>query len=196
MSKRLIAVLLLLVLPPVLEAEVTILLEPKSHEGYEIRDGKIYFRKGSAGMILEPVGNEAIARYYSERGSQLGNPFSNLGGDMQQSTIFLLTLLNRTNGNLTFTPRYVTMKIRTEAYFPMDFTVLLQYTEGLDSYTQQVLQKSVFHQPELVQPGKVVSKFLIFPALPKKFDDVTLEFDYLYFESSELKPHFFFTRKK
>jgi|GEM_PF-4968033 len=169
-------------------------LHPKEHEGYDVKDDKIYFRHGSAGLILEVATPEKIAQYYRDRGSSIGNPFEKLGGEVQNATIFLLTLLNRTNGNLTFTPRYVLVKIKTEAYFPLDYMVLLDILES-QRPIGKILEKSIYHSPELLQSGKVVSKFLVFPELPKKFDQLRVEFDYLYFEDFEVKSTFYFTTK-
>ena len=107
-------------------------LHPKAHEGYDIKDDRIYFRHGDAGLILEAATPAKIEQYFRDRGSNMGNPFVKFGGDLQNATIFQLTLLNRTNGSLTFTPRYVLVKIKTEAYFPLDYTVLLDKFMGED----------------------------------------------------------------
>jgi hypothetical protein len=106
-----------------------------------------------------------------------------------------VTLLNRTNGSVTFTPRYVIARIKTEAYFPLDYLSMMEVVEQEDLTGRKLLEKSIYHSPELLHPGAVVSKFLIFPELPKKFDDIRLSFDYLYFENSEVKSDFIFTTK-
>lgn len=167
-------------------------LVPKQHESYEVKEGKIYYRQGSAGLILEAANSDAIAAYFKDRGAELGNPFAVPGGELRDSTFFLVTMLNRTNGNLTFTPRYVTLKIKTEASFPLDFTVLLGMLENFNAHHRKILADSIYHSPETVRPGKVISKFLIFPPLPKKFRELKLEFDYLYFEDKEIRLNFFF----
>ena len=170
-------------------------LHPKPHEGYEVKEGKIYFRRGNAGIILEVASPETIEKYYSDRGAKIENPFSQFSADMHNGAIFLVTLLNRTNGSLTFTPRYVIGKIKSEAYFPLDSLTLMEIFEDVDSGKRKILENSIFHAPELLHPGMVVSKFLVFPVLPKKFDDIKLQFDYLYFENAEIKSEFFFTTK-
>lgn len=170
-------------------------LRPKPHDGYEVKDGKIYFRKGNAGIVLEVASAEMIGNYYRERGLEMGNPFARLGTGMQNPAFFLVTLLNRTNGSLTFTPRYVIAKIKTEAYFPLDYLSMMEVMEDEQTGIRKILEKSIYHSPELLHPGTVVSKFLIFPELPKKFDDLRLSFDYLYFETTEIKSDFFFTTK-
>lgn len=167
-------------------------LVPKQHESYEVKESKIYYRHGNAGLILEVANADSIAAYFKERGAELGNPFGIPGGELRDSTFFLVTLLNRTNGNLTFTPRYVTLKIKTEASFPLDFTVLLGMLEYYNVNHRKILANSIYHSPETVRPGKVIRKFLIFPPLPKKFREVKLEFDYLYFEDKEIRLNFFF----
>jgi len=55
-----------------------------------------------------------------------------------------------------------------------------------------LLEKSIFHSSEVVQPGKVITKFLIYPQLPKKVEELRLSFDYLYFENAEIKSDFYF----
>jgi len=145
MPKYLAILLILIASCSVIFAENANLFDPEFHEGYDVKDGKIYFRRGEGGLILENVGKDAIAKYYAERGRDLGNPFNALGGDMQTATIFLLTMLNRTNGNMTFTPGYVTLKIKDEAFFPMDFTVLLDFIENQEEPIHTVIEKSVFH---------------------------------------------------
>jgi hypothetical protein len=170
-------------------------LHPKPHDGYEIKDGKIYFRHGEAGLILEVATPDKIQKYYKERGSEIANPFEKLGGEIENATIFLVTLLNRTNGSLTFTPRYVLAKIKSEGYFALDYTVMLDILETQQPPMKKLLENSIFHSPEIVQPGTVVTKFLVFPQMPKKIDDLRLEFDYLYFENFEVKSTFFFTTK-
>jgi len=193
---KLVTFALILICSQFVFADVANFLEPEQHEGYDLRDGKMYFRRGEAGLILENVGPQEIAKYYSDRGVNLGNPFSGLGGDTQPAAIFLLTILNRTNGNVTFTSRYVTLKIKTEAFFSMDFTDLLDFTEGQNKPIPEILENSVFHSSEIIRPGKIVSKFLIFPALPKKFDRLKLIFDYVFFEKNEVSMSFYFNRKK
>jgi len=171
-------------------------LVPVPHEDYEIKDHTIYYRSGNVGIVLESATDATITKYYSDRGIDLGNPFSRLGGEMQGASIFMLTLINRTSGSLTFTPRYITLKIKTEAYFPLDFTVLLVIVDGQDKKIQDVLQKSIYHSPDSLSAGQVVTKFLIFPALPKKFEEIKLDFDYLYYGSQEIRTSFYFSRKK
>lgn len=193
MPKNLIAIVIVLLSISILSfAEATPTLVPKQNESYEVKEGKIYYRHGNAGMILEAASADAIAAYYKERGAELGNPFGIPGGELRDSTFFLVSLLNRTNGNLTFTPRYVTLKIKTEASFPLDFTVLLGMLENYNVDHRKILTNSIYHSPETVRPGKVISKFLIFPPLPKKFREVKLEFDYLYFEDKEIQVNFYF----
>jgi hypothetical protein len=175
-----------------LTASTPLILTPKEHEPYEIKEGKIYYRHGNAGLILEQADDSRIAAYFKERGAELGNPFGRPGAELRESTFFLLTLINRTNGNLTFTPRYVTLKIKTEANFPLDFTVLLGMLEDFDAHQKKIVTDSIFHSPETIRPGEIISKFLIFPPLPKKFKEIKLEFDYLYFEDKEIRLNFYF----
>ena len=172
------------------------ILLPKEHDPYDIKENKIYYRHGNAGLILEQADDNAIAAYYKDRGIELGNPFGRRASELKESTFFLLTLVNRSNGNLTFTPRYVTLKIKTEASFPLDFTVLLGMLEEFNLREQQIVTNSVFHSPETVRPGEVMSKFLIFPQLPKKVHEVKLEFDYLFFEDKEIRLNFYFLNRK
>jgi hypothetical protein len=193
MSKRLILILILI--GCAFSAAGAIDLRPKAHEGYEIKDGKIYFRRGNAGIMLEVATPLMIEKYFKDRGSDIGNPFAEMTSGMQNPAFFLVTLLNRTNGSLTFTPRYVIAKIKTEAYFPLDYLSMMEVVEQSTIPRRKLLEKAVYHSPELLHPGAVVSKFLIFPELPKKFDDLRLSFDYLYFENSEVKSDFFFTTK-
>jgi hypothetical protein len=195
MSKRLILPLLVLFFALATLDANPLVLHPKAHEGYEIKDGKIYFRRGNAGIILEVANSGIIEKYYSERGAQIENPFLNLGGDVQTSAIFLVTLLNRTNGSLSFTPRYVIGRIKTEAYFPLDSLTMMEVFEDIEPRKRKIMENSIFHMPELLHPGMIVSKFLVFPALPKKFEEIRLQFDYLYFENTEIKSDFFFTTK-
>jgi len=198
MSKliKLLAIVIVLYLSHAGSAVTPLELVPVPHEGYEIKGSTIYYRSENVGLVLESANDATIAKYYLDRGIDLGNPFSRLGGDMQGASIFMLTLINRTTGSLTFTPRYITLKIKTEAYFPMDFTVLLGIVDGQEKRIQDVLQKSVYHSPDSLSSGQVVTKFLIFPALPKKFEQIKLEFDYLYYGSQEIRTAFYFARKK
>jgi hypothetical protein len=149
MQKRLsfnVFILAILSLAPLIfGADVQLPLHPKSHEGYEVKDDKIYFRHGDAGLILEVATPEKIAKYYKERGSEVTNPFEKLGGNLENATIFLVTLLNRTNGNLTFTPRYVLAKIKSEAYFPLDYMVMLDILETQQRPMKKLLENSIFH---------------------------------------------------
>ena len=193
MPKRLILSLLLLL--SVLAQVEAAGLRPKPHEGYEIKEGKIYFRRGNAGIMLEVASPQMIEKYFKDRGADVGNPFAQMSSGMQNPAFFLVTLLNRTNGSLTFTPRYVIAKIKTEAYFPLDYLTMMEVVEQEQTERRKLLEKAIYHSPELLHPGTIVSKFLIFPELPKKFDDLRLSFDYLYFENSEVKSDFFFTTK-
>ncbi len=198
MSKqlKLLAIFIVLFVSQIAGATAALELVPVAHEGYDIKDGTIYFRSGNVGLVLEAANDATIAKYYRDRGIDLGNPFSRLGGEMQGASIFMLTLINRTTGSLTFTPRYITLKIKTEAFFPMDFTILLGILDGQEKRIQDVLQKSVYHSPDSISPGQVATRFLIFPALPKKYEEIKLEFDYLYYGSQEIRTAFYFARKK
>jgi hypothetical protein len=169
---------------------------PKPHEGYEVKDGKIYYRQGKAGAIIEPADDQVIVRYFQERGSSDANPFVGSDEEFSNSTFFLISLVNHSKGALTFTPGYVTLKIKTDASFPIDFTVLMGIMQGMDAYPAKLLEKSIFHSPEMIQSGDSVSKFLVFPPLPHNDSELKMEFDYLFFESTELKQFFYFTRQK
>jgi hypothetical protein len=193
MQKQLIFSLLLVLLALVETGAST--LRPKPHESYEVKNGKIYFRKGNAGIMLEVASSQMIEKYFKDRGADVGNPFTKISSGMQNPAFFLVTLINRTNGSLTFTPRYVIAKIKTEAYFPLDYLTMMEVVEQEDTARRKLLEKAIYHSPELLHPGAVVSKFLIFPELPKKYDDIRLAFDYLYFENSEVKSEFIFTTK-
>jgi hypothetical protein len=178
------------------EESVDLVIVPKPHEGYEVKDGKVFYRYGKAGLILEPANEETIARYFTERGSSVKNPFLDAGEELSNSTFFLLSLINHSNGSLTFTPGYVALKIKTEASFPIDFTVLLSTSQNTDAYHRKLLENSIFHSPETIQPGDSSTKFLIFPPLPKKEAELKMEFDYLFFETKEMKMAFYFSRLK
>ena len=191
-----IAILIILLLSQLAAATGPAELAPVPHEGYEVKEQKAFYRSGNIGLVLEAANDATIASYYRERGIDLGNPFKRFGGEMQTASIFMLSLINRTNSTLTFTPSYITLKIKTEAYFPMDFTVLIGFLDGLEKKIQDVLRKSVFHSPDSVPPGQVVTGFLIFPALPKKMDQIKLEFDYLYAGTQEIRTAIYFARKK
>lgn len=169
---------------------------PKPHEGYEVKDGKVFYRKGQAGVMIQPANETVIAQYFTERGSKVPNPFLNAEEEFQNSTYFLVSLINRSKGTLTFTPQYVALKIKTDASFPMDFTLLLGIMQDMDAYSSKLVEQSVFHSPETIQPGNVSTKFLIFPPLPKKESELKMEFDYSFFESKELKMFFYFLHQK
>ncbi len=168
---------------------------PKPQDGYEVKDGKIFYRHGKAGLILEPADETVIDRYFTERGSSIANPFRNADPELGNSTFFLLSLINQSKGTLTFTPGYIALKIKTEASFPMDFTVLMGIMQGLDAFYRKLLDQSVYHSPEAIQPGNTLTKFLVFPQLPPKKSELKMEFDYLFFESKELKNYFYFIRQ-
>ena len=124
----------------------------------------------------------------------MGNPF--LREEFQNPTVFIVTIFNRTNGNATFTPGLVALKIKDEASFPLDYIILMQAIEGLPARDKRVLEESIFHSPETIPHGEVISKFLLFPPLPDKNLEFRLEFDYLYFESKEVRTKFYFTKER
>lgn len=174
-------------------AEVLTNFHPVAHEGYDVKEGKIYLRYGTTGMILETANDESIARYYLDRGIQLGNPFHAMGEGQEGPSIFLITFLNRGKGTISFTPSYVIMKVKDESFFPMDFGELWSFISNLEPPVQKVMQKSIYHSPENVRPGEIVTKLLVFPAIPQKMTEFTLEFDFLYLENHELRPVFYFS---
>jgi hypothetical protein len=146
-------------------------------------------------MILKSVRGNDVPNYYSSRGAQwIGNPFNR--EEFAGPTVFMLTIFNHTNGNATFTPGLVTIKIGEEASFPVDYISLAQAIEGLPAQEKRVLEDSIFHSPETIKPGQVVSKFLLFPPLPEKNLEFKLEFDYLYFESKEVSAKFYFKKER
>lgn len=165
------------------------------HEGYEVKDEQIYFRSGSAGIILNPVRGQQAANYYAERGAAwIGNPFQR--AEFASPTIFLVTIFNRTNGNATFTPGMVTIRIKTEASFPVEYSTLLGALEAFNTNERKILEKSIFHSPEIIRKGDVVSKFLLFPPLPEKALEFKLDFDFLYFEQKEVRARFYFKQER
>ena len=199
MSKRLIVILLVLLSSYAHakkddNAVYEIILQPRPE--YEIKGNAIYYRNGKAGMIFELADGDTIGKYYSDRGApQMGNPFQQ-DPELQQSTIFLVTLVNKTNGVLTFTPGYVVMKVKDDASPAMDFTQMLTLLESYPQGVRKILDNSIFHSPEAVRPGQVVSKFLFLPALPKKEVDFRIEIDYLYFDHQEVRTKFYYSIRK
>lgn len=172
-------------------------IHPKPEKGYEVKDDKIFYRAGNAGLILELMNTDSIAHFYKDHGAQIGDPLTGLDSETAGATIFLLTLINRTHGTLTFTPNYAILKIKDEATFAMDFTVLLPMLDNLDQSTRKIVEDSVFHSPEVIQPGQVLTKFLLFPQLPKKFDEFKLGFDYIFFgDNKNSKCDFYFKHVK
>ena len=200
MSKTIVTISIILLLSYVIctaeDKNFELEIVPKTHDGYEVKDGKIYYRYGKAGLILEPANATVIRQYFSERGSSVANPFLDTDEQLENGTFFLLSLINHSKGTLTFTPGYIALKIKTEASFPIDFTVLMSIMQGLDPYNRKLLEQSIYHSPEIIQPGDSETKFLVFPPLPKKESELKMEFDYLFFENKELKTFFYFTRQK
>ena len=171
-----------------------ILAEP--HEGYEVRDNIIYYRQGNAGMIFELADGNTVAKYFADRGAaRLGNPFLQ-APDLAASTAFLVTLINKTFGNLTFTPNYVLMKVGDTTSFPMDYSNLLGSMQEFPLDVQKILDKSIFHSPESIRPGETVSKFLLLPALPRKNTNFKLDIDNMYFQNKEVRTSFRYTIRK
>jgi hypothetical protein len=130
------------------------------------------------------------------RTDRYSSPFLDTDPELAEGTYFLLSLINHSKGSLTFTPRYVALKIKTEASFPIDFTVLLGILQDLDPYNRKLIESSVYHSPEIIQPEQTFTKFLVFPPLPKKDAQLKMEFDYMFFESKEMKNFFYFTQQK
>lgn len=145
--------------------------------------------------MIEAATTGRIEQFYRERGADIPNPFGSFAATMENPAFFIVTLLNRTNGSLTFTPRYVIAKIKTDAYFPLDYLTMMEVMEDQEPSRRKLFEKSIYHSPELIEPGKIVSKLLIFPQLPKKYEEIKLSFDYLYFENTEIKSDFVFTTK-
>jgi hypothetical protein len=198
MSKRLIAIFIILASSYVSADDRNAVYEvtAQPRDDYEVKDNIIYYRHGNAGMVFELASPEVVARYYADRGArQVGNPFMG-SPDLGHATIFLVTLINRTNGNLTFTPGYVVLKVGDEASFPLDFAMLYSALEAYPPNLHRILEKSIFHSPEAVRPGQIVSKFLFYPPLPRKETDFRLEIDYLYFEDHEVRTRFHYTIRK
>lgn len=192
-----VCVFFLLLAGIVTATDYTYEIHPKPHKEYEIKDDKIFYRVGDSGLILQLVDPNQVAEFYEERGAHIGDPLQGLGDEAEGATIFLLTLINRTHGSLTFTPGYVLMKVGDNSSFAMDFTVLLPLLDNLDDKTRKIVQDSVFHSPEVIRPGTVVSKFLIYPGLPKKFDEFKISFDYVFFGGNkESKCDFYYQHVK
>ena len=170
-------------------------LDPIAHEGYEVKENKIYFRIGNAGLILEAATPESIAQYYTDRGAKMmGDPFPSLVPELQNSTIFILTLINRTHGSFTFSPNYAALHDQTEAFFPLDVALLLPTLDAIDQHTKRILEASLFGISETVPAGKTVTKFLIYTALPKKSKTFELEFSNLFLGTTEVRQLFYFQR--
>lgn len=170
-------------------------IHPAVHEGYEVKEDRIYFRSGESGLIVDCVRGQEAANYYAERGaSWMGNPFRRT--EFAKPTIFLVTIFNRTNGNATFTPGMVAIRVRTEASFPMEYSSLMAALESFPTRERKILEQSIFHSPEIIRSGDVVSKFLLFPPLPEKALEFKLDFDYLYFEQKEVRARFYFQQER
>lgn len=201
MPKRLIAILIILLSSYVVSARdkdenAVYEITAQPHEGYEVKNNIIYYRRGEAGMIFELAGPETVTRYYKDRGApQIGNPFLR-SPDLAGATVFLVTLVNHTQGVQTFTPGYVVLKVGDATSFPLDFSMLYSAMETYPPDLHKILDKSIFHSPEAVKPGDVISKFLFYPPLPRKNADFRLEIDYLYFEDKEVRTTFYYTIRK
>lgn len=181
---------------PAAAAEARGLWVPRPHAGYEVKEGRILYRRGGAGLMLECPDAAGIGRYYAERGaSGIGDPFGHLGPEVQTGAIFLLTLINRTAGSLTFTPNMTILRIHTDAAFAMDFTVLIGLLDQSRPGFRKIMDNSIYHSPETVQSGQVTSKFLIYPSLPKKAREIRLDFDSLFFEDRDARTSFYFDKK-
>jgi hypothetical protein len=195
MPERLTAIVIVLLLSYGVLAADSYLIRPAVHEGYQVKEDLIQFRNGNAGVTIKPAKSLDISGYYSNRGAPfMGNPF--LREEFQNPTVFIVTIFNRTNGNATFTPGLVALKIKDEASFPLDYIILMQAIEGLPLRDKKILEDSIYHSPETIRSGEVVSKFLLFPPLPDKNLEFRLEFDYLYFESKEVRTKFYFTKER
>ncbi len=195
MSKIVSIIIVILFLSYDIFAIDTYIIRPVVRKEYEIKEDQVYFRSGNGGIIVKCIRPSDVPPYYAARGADwIGNPFAR--SEFASPTLFLITIFNRTNGNATFTPGLVTIKIRDEASFPVDYIMLTQVLEGLSSREKKVLEDSIFHSPETIKAGQVVSKFLMFPTLPDKNLDFRLEFDYLYFESKEVRAKFYFTKER
>jgi hypothetical protein len=169
---------------------------PKPGKTYEIREDKIYFRQGPVGIIVEVASDATLLKYYADRGAKVdSHPFTKLG-EAKNYTIFIVTLINRSQGAFTFTPRYVTLKAKDKSFYPLDFPLLLELFQDIDPARRRLLELSVFHSSEALPRDQIATKLLVFSDLPSKADDLTLEFDYLYFESKEIRTKFYFERKK
>jgi hypothetical protein len=195
MPKKVIAIFVILLISYYSFATDSYIILPAVHKTYEIKEDQIYFRAGNGGIIVKSVRGDDVSNYYSARGAEwLGNPF--MREEFAGPTVFMVTILNRTNGNATFTPGLVTIKIGDEASFPVDYISLTQVFESVSAREKKVLEDSIFHSPETIKAGQVVSKFLLFPPLPEKNFEFRLEFDYLYFESKEVHAKFYFKKER
>ncbi|HSE40540.1 MAG TPA: hypothetical protein VLH08_07205 [Acidobacteriota bacterium] len=195
MPKKLSTIVVVLLLSYEVLATDSYLIRPAVHEGYEVKQDLIQFRNGNAGITIKCAQAIDVSGYYSTRGAPfIGNPFQR--EEFGNPTVFLLTIFNRTNGNATFTPGLVAIKIKDDASFPLDYVTLMQAIEGLPSRDKRILEESIYHSPETIRSGEVVSKFLLFPPLPDKHLEFRLEFDYLYFESKEVRTKFYFTKER
>ncbi len=182
MSKNIITTIVILLLSYDIYAIDTYIVRPAVHKGYEIKEDQVYFRAGNAGIMVKCVRGNDVPDYFKSRGADwIGDPFSR--EEFANPTVFIVTIFNRTNGNATFTPGLVTIKVKDEASFPVDYVSLVQATEGLSFREKKVIEDSIFHSPEIIKAGQVMSKFLLFPPLPDKHMEFRLELDYLYLES-------------
>lgn len=152
-------------------------------------------RYGNSGLIVEIATEKSIASYYLDRGIQMGNPFRGIVPS-EGPSIFIITILNRGKGTISFTPSYVLMKVKDESFFPMDYGQLWGFISSLDPSIQKVMQQSIYNSPESVRSGEVMTKLLIFPAIPRKMNEFALEFDFLYLENHEFRPTFYFNNKE
>jgi hypothetical protein len=195
-SLRFFAISIILLLSYYTASADSFWIHPVQHEGYEvISQEEIHFRNGNAGIVMKAVRGDEVAKYFTERGAGwVGNPF--LQEEFENPTIFLVTILNRTNGNATFTPGMVTIRIGTEASFPLEYSTLFNILEAFPHNEQKILEKSIFHSPEIIKKGDVMTKFLLFPPLPPKALDFKLDFDYLYFAQKEIKTRFYFRQER
>src|SRR5262245_18190192 len=128
-SLRIAAIFVILLLSYYEASADSFWIHPIAHEGYEIiSQEEIHFRSGNAGIVMKVVRGDEAAKYFADRGAAwVGTPF--LQEEFENPTIFLVTILNRTNGNSTFTPGMVTLRIGTEASFPLDYSTFLSILE-------------------------------------------------------------------
>ena len=165
--------------PLPLKDPVTVPLSPKAGGGYERLGKRIAFGNAEFRIAVEPLETAEVQRFFTRRTQLTIDPFHI--PDRPALQIFRVTVVNTGKDDLSFNATFITLESEGKLDYhmtPVEATHLLREVHT-DVDIGVALQKALYDAATVVNPGRYVSRLLVFYPLHEDSRSLTLLFSNL-----------------